>query len=329
MKAGSSSFAPRASFAPFWPAVFALALTCATPLAAAPTRVAVIDSGLDHTHPALRPWILRDAEGNAGIDFRERDSDPFEEALEPLTNPLQGPACDPNDGLACYLRQGVNALGYAIALIKPGSAGHGTHVTGILARHAQGFAQIIGVRVDYGSDDLFKQVAQGIDYAANRGARVINMSFGVYPSQLDPPGLASMERVRRAIIAHPEILFVIAAGNERADFDDPKVEKLFPASLGLTNTCVVGSLAPSGKVSSFSNRGTSTVDLYSRGEEILSTWPGRAYKRLSGSSMATPAVAGFAARLAAARGIRDGATLKKAVLASTATGPEGLPVLVD
>lgn len=184
---------------------------------------------------------------------------------------------------------------------------HGTHVAGIIAANrkngigANGVADnvlIMPIRVVPASgDERDKDVANGIIYAADNGARIINMSFGKYFSP-------NKDVVEKAIkyAEQKGVLLIHAAGN---DGDDLDTKKHFPVpvySNGKTagNWLEVGASSwGEGKafVADFSNYGKKTVDVFAPGTAIYATVPGNDYESLQGTSMATPVVSGVAAIL--------------------------------
>lgn len=195
--------------------------------------------------------------------------------------------------------------------IKGPDADHGTHVAGIIGakRHngigIDGVAnnvQIMGVRMVPDGDERDKDVANGIRYAVDNGAKVINMSFGkgyVYNKK-------TVDDAVRYAEEH-DVLLVHAAGNDAKDND---IVKNYPmkyytdsleAVLGeASNWITVG--ATSSRVNdellaSFSNFGYRSVDVFAPGVKINSTMPESTYKEQDGTSMAAPVVSGLAAVL--------------------------------
>ena len=189
----------------------------------------------------------------------------------------------------------------------PKAAKHGTHVAGIVAqmrgnnKGGDGVAQtaeIMVVRAVPNGDEYDKDIALGIRYAADNGAKVINGSFGKYFSQ-------NKEWVIDAIkyAASKDVLVVIAAGNESYDLD---VTNKYPNDTYdgspeyANNVLIVGALSPSydtKMVADFSNYGKNNVDIYAPGAQIYATTPLNTYEYLEGTSMASPNVAGVAALL--------------------------------
>ncbi len=182
-----------------------------------------------------------------------------------------------------------------------GADGHGTHVAGTIAASLNGTGTVgvaPGVSImalkfiddgwACGTDDL---AIAAIDYAASFGVRVINASWGgPQPST-----------VLDAAIADSGALFVAAAGNGGQDLDRPSGDRYYPASSTLPNVLAVAAVDQSGRLASFSNYGTATVDLAAPGTNILSTYPADldcrnpCYAWSAGTSMAAPHVSGVAA----------------------------------
>ncbi len=183
---------------------------------------------------------------------------------------------------------------------------HGTHVSGIIAaqrdnnigiKGVASNAKIMVVRAVPNGDEYDKDIALGIRYAVDNGAKVINTSFGKYYS-------TNPEWVRDAIkyAAKKDVLIVNAAGNEGLNLDEKMVypndqmpDK--PQEIA-DNFLTVGALNfeyGSGLVANYSNFGKSNVDVFAPGSKIWSTTPNNTYEFLQGTSMASPEVAGIAA----------------------------------
>lgn len=198
---------------------------------------------------------------------------------------------------------------YGNADIKGPDADHGTHVAGIIGAKRgnnigiDGVAdniRIMGVRMVPDGDERDKDVANGIRYAVDNGAKVINMSFG--------KGYAYNKKAVDDAIRYAEekdVLLVHAAGNDAKDNDISKnyPTKFYTDSLDAIlgeahNWITVG--ATSSRVNdellaSFSNFGYRSVDVFAPGVKINSTMPESTYKEQDGTSMAAPVVAGLAA----------------------------------
>ncbi|HEX6351702.1 MAG TPA: S8 family peptidase [Actinophytocola sp.] len=163
--------------------------------------------------------------------------------------------------------------------------GHGTHVAGTIGGAEYGVAKgvdIVGVRVlDDSGSGTTEQVVAGIDWVAQNhsGPSVANMSLGgTVDEALD-------DAVRGAI--ESGVTFAIAAGNSSAD-----ASGFSPARV--TEAITVAASDESDAQASFSNFG-SVVDLYAPGVDITSSWNDGGTNTISGTSMATPHVAGAAA----------------------------------
>ncbi len=185
-------------------------------------------------------------------------------------------------------------------------AEHGTHVAGIIGADRTnnlgvlGIAdavQIMGVRAVPDGDERDKDVANAIRYAVDNGAQIINMSFG---KDYSPQQKAVEEAVRYALTKG--VLLVHAAGNDSKNLDSTKnyPDVRFMDGSAIPNLITVGASARTNDnklVASFSNYGKKSVDVFAPGNDIYSTIPGSKYKNNSGTSMASPVVAGVAALL--------------------------------
>lgn len=185
---------------------------------------------------------------------------------------------------------------------------HGTHVAGIIAaernngKGVNGVAnnvELMSIRAVPNGDEYDKDIALGIRYAVDNGAKVINASFG---KAFSPKAEWVYEALKYA--AENDVLFVHAAGNDGADLDDYSKNPNYPndqVNNGLEfadNVITVGALSNkygSSMLASFSNYGKINVDVFAPGDAIYSTMPGNDYEFQGGTSMAAPAVAGVAA----------------------------------
>ncbi len=185
---------------------------------------------------------------------------------------------------------------------------HGTHVAGIIGaernngKGANGVANnvaIMSIRAVPNGDEYDKDIALGIRYAVDNGARIINCSFG---KSFSPKAEWVYDAIKYA--ASKDVLIVHAAGNDGHNIDDvnnpnfPNDHNNYSGSEIANNVITVGALAEkygAEMVASFSNYGLKNVDIFAPGAEIYSTMPGNAYEFQGGTSMAAPAVAGLAA----------------------------------
>ncbi|WP_289645261.1 S8 family peptidase [Maribacter aestuarii] len=209
---------------------------------------------------------------------------------------------------------------------------HGTHVAGIIAaernngKGANGVANnvaIMSVRAVPNGDEYDKDIALGIRYAVDNGAKVINGSFG---KSFSPKAEWVNDAIQYA--AEKDVLFVHAAGNDGANLDDPSNPN-FPNDQVNNgpeisdNVITVGALDPnygSELVASYSNYGDINVDIFAPGTDIYSTYPDNTYEFSPGTSMAAPAVSGLAALLFSQYPKLTAPQVKKIILAS------GLPI---
>jgi subtilisin family serine protease len=183
-------------------------------------------------------------------------------------------------------------------------AKHGTHVAGIIGAQRNnnigmnGVAnnvQLMAVRVVPDGDEHDKDVALGIIYAVDNGAKVINTSFG---KDFSPHRKWVDDAIKYA--AKHDVLIVNAAGNDAKDLNEnlsfpndsyqngPEISDTF-LTVGALNYEYSGEL-----IASFSNYGKHDVDVFAPGVKIWATTPNNEYEFLQGTSMASPAVAGVA-----------------------------------
>lgn len=228
--------------------------------------VAVVDTGIDYNNPDFSGRSIR------GYDFVNNDSNPMDDM------------------------------------------GHGTHVAGTIGAVTNNNLGVAGINWDVtllavkvmnaqGSGTT-SNIAEGIQYAADNGAKVINMSLtaGLPCSQYPQYSSAINYAVSKGAVV------VVAAGNDNKD-----ASSYSPASCG--NVITVGASTQSDGRATFSNYG-STVDIAAPGVQILSTKAsacntmctsantvGVNYSYSQGTSMAAPHVAGAAGLLVALKGL--------------------------
>ena len=192
--------------------------------------IAVVDTGVDLTHP--------DIEGNL---WENPAPDPIDEDLHGFDF-VDGDG-DPDD----YEFHGTHVAGTAAAI-----AGNDEGIAGVAPE-----AEIMAVRVLDGDGSGFtSDIADGIAYAAEHGADVINLSLG------GPAGGDEATEDAIELAAAKEAVVVAAAGNEGANND---VEPHTPCALPQSNLICVAALNRSGSLSSFSNYGADSVDLAAPG----------------------------------------------------------------
>ena len=182
---------------------------------------------------------------------------------------------------------------------------HGTHVAGIVAQvrnntiGGDGIAnnvEILTVRAVPDGDEYDKDIALGIRYAVDNGAKIINGSFG---KSFSPHKQWVYDAIKYA--ESKDVLIVHAAGNDAKDIDfvnnypndsDDKITEF------ADNLITIGALNyeyGNKVVAGFSNFGKINVDVFAPGVKIYATTPENSYKLLQGTSMAAPNAAGVAA----------------------------------
>jgi subtilisin family serine protease len=263
----------------------------------ADVTVAIIDSGIDLGHPDLTPNLWTNA-GEIGGNGVDDDGNGY-------IDDVHGYDFVDNDGTP----QDAN--------------GHGTHVAGIVgARGGNGIggagvawqARLMAIRVlDGQARGTTAAVADGIRYAVDNGARIINLSLA------GPTSTPDLEDAVRYAGAHG-VLIVAAAGNDGANLS---ASPTYPAAYGENNVLGIAATTRDGGLSSVSDYGPG-ADIAAPGEQILSTGLGGGYEWRTGTSMAAPEVAGALVLLAAARPDLDGNRLRDALLAGVRH--TGLPV---
>ena len=239
--------------------------------------VAVIDTGIDISHPDLKNaiWTNEDEIPGDGID---------------------------NDGNG-YIDDvhGWNFFDGNNELCKGREDDHGTHAAGTIAaaRGNGGIAGItdnnyvkimvlkaLGTRYGVGEE---KAIIEAIRYAEANGASICNLSFGTteyYPE---------LEKVMR----DSKMLFVVSAGNGNAKGigEDTDQKPDYPSSFDLDNVISAANLMFDGNLAESSNYGAKSVDIAAPGTYIVSTIADSGYGFMTGTSMSAPMVTGAAAML--------------------------------
>jgi thermitase len=212
--------------------------------------IAIVDTGVDYNHPDLSARMWTDANGHHGYDFVNDDNYPMDDD------------------------------------------GHGTHVAGIAAADTNNSTGVAGVSwgcrimavkvLPATGGGSWADIADGVDYAVDNGAKVINMSLD---------GTMSSSALENAIkdANDSKVVLVAAAGNS-ADYLN--ITKHYPACYD--NVICVSATDSNDQYTSFTNYG-SYVCVAAPGEDIYSTLPNNTYGYMSGTSMAAPHVSGLAA----------------------------------
>jgi subtilisin family serine protease/fibronectin type 3 domain-containing protein len=236
--------------------------------------IAVIDTGVDYTHPDLAQnmWINSgeipgdglDNDDNGyvddvyGYDFANRDSDPMDDQ------------------------------------------GHGTHIAGTIGAEGNNGLGVTGIIwdvqimalkfLDQDGWGLQSDAIEAINYAIANGASITNASWGG-----DPYSQALYDAITAARDADHVIVAAAGNGNSMGIGQDNDTTLFYPASYDLDNIVAVAAHDAGNALGSFSNYGHTTVDLAAPGVSILSTMPGGSYGMNNGTSMAAPHVAGVLA----------------------------------
>ena len=233
------------------------------------TVVAVIDTGVDYSHQDLATniWV-----NQAEIPGNEIDDD-----FNGYVDDVHGYDFVNDDG------------------DPMDDNGHGTHVAGTIGAIDNNGLGVVGVSpnvqimalkfLNADGSGYLSDAIKAIDYAVANGAVISNNSWsgGGYSQTL-------YEAIANAgSVGH---IFVAAAGNATSNNDSSPA---YPASYELDNIISVAATDRNDALASFSNYGATTVDLAAPGVSILSTTPGDSYSTYSGTSMATPHVAGVVA----------------------------------
>jgi thermitase len=178
--------------------------------------------------------------------------------------------------------------------------GHGTHCAGIIGAEGNNGYGIAGINwnveimplkfLDANGSGTTKDAIEAINYVIERkragvNVRIISASWGSTQKSR-----ALRDAIKKA--GDEGILFVAAAGNNG---DDSDKRPHFPAGYDLPNMVAVAALDRNDQLASFSNYGAKSVHVAAPGKEILSTWLKGEFYVASGTSMATPEVAGVAA----------------------------------
>jgi subtilisin family serine protease len=258
--------------------------------------VAIVDSGIDFSHPDLAAYIWtnprevagngRDDDGNGyiddvhGWDFVENDN-------------------TPQDGFW-----------------------HGTHVAGIIGAVGNNGIGVSGVSQQVSILPLRFQNNSGSGYtgaavsALNYVTRLKLAGVPIVATNISWGGGTSTSLSLQTALqaqANAGITVVVAAGNNGGDND---AVPRYPSSYAFDNIISVAGSDTADNLLGFSNYGATSIDLAAPGAGILSTLPGGGYGAISGTSMAAPHVTGTVALMAAVRPNATAAQIRSAVLGS-------------
>lgn len=231
--------------------------------------IAVIDSGVDGMHPDLANNMWRNP-GEVGGDNVDNDGNGVVDDV--------------------YGYSGINGSGAPVD-----ENGHGTHCAGTIGAQGNNGVGVVGVNWEAqlmalrflgpGGAGTTEDAIKCVLYATRMGARITSNSWSG-----DKYNAILFDALRSSPAMH-----ICAAGNEGYDND---VKPVYPASYQLDNVISVAAHDNKDRLAKFSNRGEKSVHLAAPGVDIYSTKPGNAYALMSGTSMATPHVAGVAGLIA-------------------------------
>lgn len=254
--------------------------------------VAVLDTGVDYTHPDLQENMWVNSKEKAGVPGVDDDGNGYVDDLhgwdavsDARKSPWYGQVGDPD---------------------PMDDNSHGTHVAGTIGARGGNGIGVVGVNwnvsimavkfLDANGSGSSVDEYRALKYIVANKPDVVNGSYGGgAPSKL----IASILDDARS----KGILFVFAAGNDSQNND---LSPQFPASYPHDNIIAVAATDSRDQIASFSNYGRTTVDIAAPGENVMSTIPMKEakaygpYAAFSGTSMASPHVAGAAALLLAA-----------------------------
>ena len=261
--------------------------------------VGVIDTGIDYTHPDLADNVW--------------------------TNPAEIPGNGLDDDGNGYIDD-VHGWDFHNRDGDPmDDHSHGTHCSGTIAGRGNNSIGVAGVCwkarlaglkfISANGSGYNSNAVEAIEYATANGIRITSNSWG---------GGGYSQSMKDAIDAAGAAggLFIAAAGNDTNNND---AEPSYPASYTCDNIIAVAAADHKDTLAWFSNWGKTSVDLAAPGVSILSTVINGGYAKYSGTSMATPHVAGVAALL---RAYSPNTTVEQ-IKAAIMTGTDPIPALAD
>jgi subtilisin family serine protease len=198
---------------------------------------------------------------------------------------------------------------------------HGTHCSGTIGAVGNNGVGVAGVNHDVtimglkflsaGGSGTLEDAVEAINYAV--GMKNAGVNLRVLSNSWSGGGFTQTLLDAITSASNADILFVAAAGNSGSDNDQFPT---FPATYDAPNVVSVAATDHSDALAFFSSFGATTVDLGAPGVDVLSTTPGNTYSLFSGTSMATPHVAGVAALVLSVNPTLNVTALKDVVLNS-------------
>lgn len=278
--------------------------------------VAIIDSGVDYNHKALKKNIRLNKTTPTGIGFDVLGLDNWPYPI--LINPENGKEYDDIIGIN----------------------DHGTHVAGLATlggyvknykdekRSVNELIGLIPIRAlplsnegipdapqtedpldpkllahnelieILATDKIVSTLESAIEFAHQEGAHIINLSLGVDGTKMNPKAAERLKDLMNSVLIKKmksdwsNILFVSAAGNDAAEVSETN----YPASIKESNTLTIGALSKYDLIAEYSDYGH-RVDVYINGSNINSIVPENLREKLDGTSMASPIAANLAAKI--------------------------------
>jgi subtilisin family serine protease len=263
--------------------------------------IGIVDSGTDYNHADIAPnaWV------NAGESGSGRETNGIDDDGDGYKDDVRGWDFLESDNTPLPTSDSslLDVHGTWTASIAGARGNNALGISGMSQN-----SKILPVRANLEDATPLATAAASVtvafDYAAKRGARVVNGSIG-FPQD--------NAVIRMAIAMHPETLFVVAAGNESLDNE---VTPTYPCAYPDTNLICVGASDRRDKRATFSSWGRSRVDLAAPGVDIPGASPLDRYHVASGTSASTPLVSGTAALVLSVHPTWTPAQVKDAILAT-------------
>jgi hypothetical protein len=261
----------------------ALELSKTRPAATKEMRVGILDTGVDYNHRSLAEYIPRDSQNQiVGLDAADKDSLPYD-------------------------------FDYNKDTVMSGLFYHGTAVASRVVAGWRGQRQnlrLVPLRISRTED---RSLYELVKWAAENQVKVINVSQG-------GSNQARWKWLEKAMTDFPNILFVSAAGNESRDL---QTHVDYPAHFQKPNHIVVAAVDSTGRPAyEFTNYGKAFVDLAAPGVDLKLAMPENREYQDSGTSFASPYIAGLAASIWELQPTTTATEIKKQILDQCSQTPQ-------